>query len=138
MTEYSVFHTRPTDDQLQSVNDGHRSSDFADALTKAMLSGQVDDALDHDLYSIVAIISADSIDAVFRDSNHIDSDWTENDSVRAVDTPVRSTSVGDIIQVIKTGCAWACAPQGWIEIKSVDNLTYLKNQTRLFQERHKR
>lgn len=41
----------------------------------------------------------------FRMTNHIDSDWTENPSVVAEPGHHRSTSVGDVLEVIEAGKA---------------------------------
>lgn len=59
-------------------------------------------------FTMVAIIDAPAVGAVFQLSNHIDRPWTENAEV--VELPkgdrLRSTSVGDVIVNIETINAW--------------------------------
>ena len=41
----------------------------------------------------------DAQDVAYRLTNHIDTDWRENEEVTALSDKARSTSVGDVIQV---------------------------------------
>jgi hypothetical protein len=67
-------------------------------------------------YENVALIGADSIDDVFRITNHIDSDWRMNPEVfESFKDRVRSTSVGDVV-VDEEGTSFYCAPVGWTKI----------------------
>ena len=64
-------------------------------------------------YEKIAIVETDSIDDVFRLTNHIDSDWTYNNEVKWTKSGgMRSTSVGDVVKDQK-GVKYYCAPIGW-------------------------
>lgn len=63
-----------------------------------------------DEYDFVAAIKADSLGEVFRIGNFV---REEDDQYRAVIQPMRSLSVGDIVQCIETGETFVCAKFGW-------------------------
>lgn len=65
-------------------------------------------------YRHVADVAA-PFDQIFRLTNHIDHPWTDNAEViwHATGTPLRSTSVGDIIVACETGEAWLVLPFGF-------------------------
>jgi hypothetical protein len=64
-------------------------------------------------YELIAEVEANSLDNVFGETNHIDSDWAENKSIVKIHKDKRrSTSVGDIIQD-ETGTFYRCEPIGW-------------------------
>ena len=52
---------------------------------------------------------------VFALTNHVDHDWTDNPEVTWHDdgSPLRSTSVGDVIVSYETGQAWMVMPTGF-------------------------
>lgn len=65
----------------------------------------------------VANVEVNSIDEVFRVTNHIDSEWFKNPEVTwHRSNNERSTSVGDIV-VDENGKAFHCDMAGWGEIK---------------------
>ena len=132
MPEFVVYHLRATEDQIKRINSSATNSALSNAVVDATLNGKSDDALEHDLYAPVAVVSAKNLTEVFRDTNHIESDWTQNESVVKVDTPVRSTSVGDIVLNANSGTAWTCAPMGWDEISEANHLTLLQNMGKQF------
>lgn len=134
MPEFVVYHLRATEDQIRRINGSTTNSALSNAVVDATLNGKSDDALDHDLYAPVAVVSAQDLTGVFRDTNHIESDWAQNESVLKVDTPVRSTSVGDIVLDATSGNAWTCAPIGWDEISEPTHLTLLKNMGKQFRQ----
>jgi len=72
-------------------------------------------------YKKVALVEADSIDDVFRITNHIDSDWRDNPEVKEHNLfeKDRSTSVGDVV-VDENGVRFYCAPVGWTEMEKED------------------
>ncbi|MBW3243658.1 hypothetical protein KUV57_13380 [Epibacterium sp. DP7N7-1] len=76
------------------------------------LTGNVDAAVRMGIYSEVAHIEAETIDRVFPLSNHIESDWTRGDAIRAAAVPARSTSMGDIV-MDEDGALFSCAMVGW-------------------------
>jgi hypothetical protein len=69
-------------------------------------------------YSRVAVVKSDNVDDVFRITNHIESDWTQNpEVVTLIGNRHRSTSVGDVVEEFKPdGKKFLCAPVGWKEI----------------------
>jgi hypothetical protein len=76
-------------------------------------------------FEAVAWVEARNIDDVFRITNHIDSNWTENPEVKRLLTPVdrtRSTSVGDVVLDFATGKLYAVAGVGWKQIGDVNDL----------------
>ena len=48
-------------------------------------------------FTSVATVTAKNLDHVYQLTNHIDSNWTENDGIEAPSPHVRSTSIGDVI-----------------------------------------
>lgn len=73
-------------------------------------------------YDRVAVVHCESVEEVFRDTNHIDHAWQENDSIhwcRSKDKE-RSTSVDDVIIIHPPGVAYRCEMMGWEELGSVD------------------
>ena len=66
-------------------------------------------------YQLVAEVEAAGLAEVFRLTNHIDYDWTENAGVRLCsNVPVRSTSVGDVITMDE--CAWLVKGSGFVQL----------------------
>lgn len=56
-------------------------------------------------YQLVAAVEAESLEEVYRLTNHLDRDWRENALVKSLaTTPPRSTSVGDVI--VQGNLAW--------------------------------
>lgn len=105
MTTYTVFHiTRPLVP--------------TDVFYNAVEDGKVEEAIAADMYEAVAVVVANTLTDVFRDTNHIDWDWTENENVDAVVDRPRSTSVGDIVVEHFTGKVFVCAPYGWNEMEA--------------------
>lgn len=66
-------------------------------------------------YKHVASVFASDIEEVFRDTNHIDREWWENENVILVEKS-RSTSVGDVIVDNKLN-VFVCAGCGWNKVK---------------------
>lgn len=75
------------------------------------------DELPGDLLSLVATIHSDDLDIAFRDTNHINQDWTRNTGVTPLVTNPRSTSVGDVME--KQGVFHMVLSCGFKEIKIV-------------------
>ena len=69
-------------------------------------------------YTAVAEVATDSLDVAYRDTNHIDRNWRENESVTALSREVRSTSVGDLF--IQDGVVHVVASFGF---ERIDGLT---------------
>ena len=69
-------------------------------------------------YKMVAVVEADDIDRAFRDTNHIESDWQDNESVVCLFGKAnnRSTSVGDIVVDMDTQERYICASFGWDKV----------------------
>ena len=68
-------------------------------------------------YQLVAVVEAETLEEVYRLTNHIDYDWRENALVRTVaTTPPRSTSVGDVL-VRSDGQAWLVSRVGFIPLE---------------------
>lgn len=76
------------------------------------LTGNVDVAVRMGIYTEVAHLEAETIDEVFPLTNHIESDWTMGEAIRAVVVPARSTSMGDIV-LDEDGGLFSCAMVGW-------------------------
>jgi hypothetical protein len=67
-------------------------------------------------YEMVASVTTEKgIEDVFRLTNHIDYDWTENTEVIACGQNNRSTSVGDVV-IDGAGKKLLCAGCGWEEL----------------------
>lgn len=58
------------------------------------------------------------LELVFELTNHIDSNWTQNKEVKALRDKVRSTSVGDLVQV-NDGRYFYCDMVGWKEVENL-------------------
>lgn len=65
-------------------------------------------------YRHVADVAA-PFDRMFLLTNHLEHSWTSNPEVvwHATNTPLRSTSVGDVIVACETGQAWLIMPFGF-------------------------
>lgn len=79
MAKFKVFHAKRNPDGGTFGRFGFESTTFPEH------------------YEFVAEVEADALGQVFELTNHIYSDWTKNDGVKATAGPKRSTSVGDII-----------------------------------------
>ncbi len=68
-------------------------------------------------YNHVADVVA-PLEQVFALTNSIDHSWTSNPEIvwHITTTPLRSTSVGDVIVSYKSGQAWLVLPLGWQEL----------------------
>ncbi len=68
-------------------------------------------------YTHVADVVA-PLEQVFALTNSIDHSWTSNPEIvwHITTTPLRSTSVGDVIVSYKSGQAWLVLPLGWQEL----------------------
>ena len=66
-------------------------------------------------YELVAIVEAEDIENVFRDTNHVDIVWWNNKSVIKYKKS-RSCSVGDIIVDVEGKKAWLCDMSRWVEL----------------------
>jgi hypothetical protein len=71
-----------------------------------------------DEYDRVAVVECPSVDDVFRATNHIDSDWTQNPEVVCkIGNRHRSTSVGDVVEEFsRENKKFLCSPIGWQEV----------------------
>lgn len=68
-------------------------------------------------YQLVAEVEASTLAEVYRLTNHIESDWRENEGVSPYsDEPVRSTSVGDVI--VEGETVWLVTTYSFVEIKA--------------------
>lgn len=98
---------------LSMEDPGRMTMDDMTAALNAQLGHSVSEAIAGGHFREVAVISASSIDEIFRLSNHIDDDWTQGASVLRAADARRSTSVGDIAMDVSTGDLYACASIGW-------------------------
>ncbi len=73
-----------------------RFARYAD-ITSFADSAQIVTALLEREYNLVAVVDSANLDDGFTSTNHIESDWQENDNVTALPGRHRSTSVGDLI-----------------------------------------
>lgn len=62
-------------------------------------SKQTLDKVAMSLYSLVATVNTNDLDEAFELTNHLDKNWSENDKVDAVSSSVRSTMVGDLMEI---------------------------------------
>lgn len=70
-----------------------------------------------DVTAQVNIFTTEALDVAFRDTNHIDCSWWDNETVKKlVPENVRSTSVGDLIENTETGEFWLCMNAGWSQV----------------------
>lgn len=60
----------------------------------------------------VALVESNSVDDVYRITNHIDDPWWDNPEVIKKVEESRSTSVGDVV-VAEDGTAYRCEMVGW-------------------------
>jgi len=71
-------------------------------------------------YRPVAAVEADDIEEVFNKTNHIDTDWADNDGVIPIGAKARSTSVGDVVvcagEKARLCTRSICLGKGWKEI----------------------
>jgi hypothetical protein len=78
----------------------------------------VEPAVYPDDYILVAIVDSEVLEKVFELTNHIDTQWWDNDGVEVVgDNHHRSTSVGDI--VVTNEGTFRCENMGWHELETV-------------------
>lgn len=70
-----------------------------------------------DLLTKVAEVDSNDLDTAFRDTNHIDKDWIENEGVTSLVSRPRSTSVGDVMEI--DGKFFMVASCGFKEMKIV-------------------
>ena len=66
-----------------------------------------------DDYELVAEVNTDNLEIVFRQTNHIDYPWWENDDVKVIKKS-RSTSVGDVVEI--NGKFWLCETIGFSKL----------------------
>lgn len=72
---------------------------------------------DPDLYEWVADVHTDRMGMVFQLTNHIDTEWWENDEVK-IFKQSRSTSIGDVVYDVEADIYHLCMPMGWKELMS--------------------
>lgn len=117
MPIYRVFHLVP--------GDKWRGNDrLADSVMAAVTKGGVDGVIAAGLYREVAHVDCGGIDSVFPATNHIDHDWTTNDSVLAHADNCRSTSVGDLV-LDEAGELHVCASKGWRQLEAEQRDAFL-------------
>lgn len=88
---------------------------------------KTDVAVDLTKFKKVAEVEADTnnrnamLNIAFRDTNHIDWNWTENGNVTAYGdvTRLRSTSVGDLVEI--DGVFVMCDMVGWVKVVVMEN-----------------
>ena len=66
-------------------------------------------------FTAVAEVQAETLEEVFERTQHIRSDWAQNEGVRPLTEGRRSTSVGDVV-IAPDGVAYRCDPVGWSRI----------------------
>ena len=66
-------------------------------------------------YELVAEVDAETIEDVFRLTNHIDIPWMKNPEVETSLAKSRSTSVGDIVEY-PNGDRVICCSMGWYKL----------------------
>jgi hypothetical protein len=76
-------------------------------------------AFDEGMLEDAAVVRAEDLDEVFHDTNHIDTDWTENFSVLWNCDRPRSTCVGDIIINVDTEEAFSVANFGFGDVSGL-------------------
>lgn len=77
--------------------------------------GSVDKAVENDMYEHVATLECDTLAQLFRLTNSIESAWFDNPEAGALKAPLRSTSVGDIVQM-EDGNFLSCQTASWREL----------------------
>ena len=110
MTKFSVYHY-DMESFYYAFSKWHSKTSFGEVVG-------VCDAPDMEEYKFVAVVDASNIDDVFEATNHIRSDWQENDNVQSFGQDNRSTSVGDIVINMDTLESYLCDSFGWKEIDS--------------------
>lgn len=103
MPVFRLFHVRLGDQ-------GHEAG--REAVSAAMIEGDVGGAIDAGLYDEAARIEAPAIHDVFRLSNSIDHHWSENEGILICAPRCRSTMVGDLV-LDEAGVLHSCASFGW-------------------------
>ena len=75
-----------------------------------------------DEFTHVADLDVADREEAFHDSNNLDRDWTKNSSVLKVHvpTPLRSTSVGDVVLIPGRG-TYLCQSVGWKLLDGLDS-----------------
>ena len=69
-----------------------------------------------DRFELVALVDSNSLEEIFRLTNHIDHPWPGNEEVEVVNgANHRSTSVGDLVQ-LGTGDWYLCEMVGWKKV----------------------
>lgn len=114
-----------TDAEMSRLNDPinggwdsePRFSRHADIRMNPSVARVVEALTEWDEYDIVADLEVPDLNAAFHASNHINSNWLENEEVTScgVET-ARSTSVGDILSDPDTGKFWLVMPLGFDDI----------------------
>ena len=110
MPRFAILHAQaPRRDATKS------EYDEVDAAFLELLTGQgIERAARLDLYHLAAVVEADTVDAVFPITNHIDNSWTENDGILWHAERPRSTSMGDVaVPLDDAQCPMVCATIGW-------------------------
>lgn len=74
-------------------------------------------------YAKVAEVATDSLGEAFQLTNHIESDWTENEGVGAIHGGQRSSSVGDVF-VLENGEAHLVASVGFLKVGTLKDGTF--------------
>jgi len=97
----TVIHLNLSDEQRDEVNHEGWNCATGKAYLDAKHYGKYVEALELGMLKPVALMNLDAdcesdLEACFRDTNHIDTDWTENDTVIFHADQVRSSSTGDI------------------------------------------
>ena len=69
-------------------------------------------------YIAVAEVATDNLDAAYRDTNHIDCAWQQNEAVTALAQEARSSSVGDVF--IHDGTAYVVASFGFERLDGLE------------------
>jgi hypothetical protein len=69
----------------------------------------------HHIADVEVSVEENPLAQVFAFTNHVEYDWTANSAVvwHASMTPLRSTSVGDVVMCKQTGQAWMVMPSGF-------------------------
>ena len=94
------------------------SKDYRSQVFHVAEFGKNETAVYPDDYILVAIVDSEVLEKVFELTNHIDTQWWDNDGVEVVgDNHHRSTSVGDI--VVTNEGTFRCENMGWHELETV-------------------
>ncbi len=68
----------------------------------------------NELPTLAAIVATDSLEVAFESTNTIDRPWQSNANVISTGVSMRSTSVGDYVQMGIN--IWRCDPMGWTHV----------------------